>query len=159
MDWNALFGIHHPVAELMIRGSAMYWFLFLLFRFVMHRDVGAVGIADILLLVLVADASQNAMAGEYKSITEGMVLVGTIVGWNLLLDYLASRIPAVERFAQPRPLILVRDGRLNRRNMRKEMLTMDDLMGKLRMEGIESVEQVKQAWMESDGEISVVRRR
>ena len=52
MDWEALFGIHMPIAEIMLRGSAVYWFLFLIFRFVLRRDVGAVGIADVLLLVL-----------------------------------------------------------------------------------------------------------
>src|SRR5688500_11641211 len=112
MNWDTLFVVHMPVSEILIRGSAMYWFLFLLFRFVMHRDIGALGIADILLLVLVADASQNAMAGEYKSISEGMLLVATIAGWNILLDWLAARFSLVERFAAPPPLDLVRNGRV-----------------------------------------------
>ena len=51
MNWNELFGIHLPVAEIVLRGSCIYWVLFLLFRFVLRRDVGAIGIADILLLV------------------------------------------------------------------------------------------------------------
>ncbi len=73
-DLGALFGFHvHPL-EIVLRGSAVYWFLFLLFRFVLRRDAGALGIADILLLVLIADASQNAMAGGYDTIAEGVLL-------------------------------------------------------------------------------------
>ena len=72
-----LFEIHVPVAELMLRGTLVYWLLFLIFRFILRRDVGAVGIADILLLVIVADAAQNAMSGGYDTFSEGAVLVLT----------------------------------------------------------------------------------
>jgi len=94
----------------------MYWLLFLLFRFVVRPDVGAVGIADILVLVLVADAAQNAMAGEYRTVSDGAVLVVTLIGWTLLLDWLALRFRWFNRFAEPRPLPLVRDGRVMRAN-------------------------------------------
>lgn len=159
MDWNALFGIHTPVAELLIRGSAMYWFLFLLFRFVMRRDVGAVGIADVLLLVIIADASQNAMAGEYKSVTEGMILVSTIIGWNLALDWLASHFEIFSKLAAPAPLVLIRNGRLLAANLHKEMLSREDVMEKLRLKGVEDIADVKVARMEATGEISVICHR
>jgi len=58
-----LFAFDVSPLELVLRGTLVYWLLFLIFRFIMRRDVGAVGIADILLLVIIADASQNAMAG------------------------------------------------------------------------------------------------
>ena len=67
-----------PVLELFVRGTVVYWFLFLAFRFLLRRNVGALGVADILLLVIVADASQNAMAGQYSSVTEGALLLLTI---------------------------------------------------------------------------------
>ena len=78
-----LFQIHVPVLELMLRGTLVYWLLFCIFRFVLRRDVGAVGIADILLLVVIADAAQNAMSGGYQTVTEGAILVLTIVGVEL----------------------------------------------------------------------------
>ena len=65
MDFDTYFGITMNPAELVIRGTLVYWFLFLIFRFVMRRGTGALGIADLLLLVLLADASQNAMSGGY----------------------------------------------------------------------------------------------
>lgn len=158
VDWSELLRLTVPPAELVVRGSVMYWFLFLLFRFVLRRDVGAIGIADVLLLVLVADASQNAMAGEYRSISDGCVLVATLIGWNYALDWASWRFRAVRRLVEPAPLQLVADGRLLRRNLRHEFVTVEELHSKLREQGIDDLNQVKAAYMESDGEISVIRR-
>ena len=71
-EWFAL--TVNPV-ELMVRGTVIYLGLVLTFRFVLRRDVGSLGVPDVLFIVLVADASQNALAGEYKSISDGIVLV------------------------------------------------------------------------------------
>lgn len=152
-----LFAVRVPVAELLIRGSAIFWFLFLIFRFVMRREIGAVGLADILLLVIVADASQNAMAGAYSTITEGFILIGTIVGWNWLFDWLAFRSPVLRRFAQPPRLTLVRNGQPQQRAMARQFITLDDLESKLRRQGIERLRDVKRAYLEGDGEVSVIR--
>ena len=152
-----LFAIHVSVPELMLRGTLVYWLLFLIFRFVLRRDVGAVGIADILLLVIVADAAQNAMAGGYDTFAEGAILVGTIVAWNWLLDFLSYHFKPVRRFATPSRLTLVERGTPRLRNMRREFITMDELREKLREQGIEDLKDVKAAYLEGDGEISVIR--
>jgi uncharacterized membrane protein YcaP (DUF421 family) len=152
-----LFEVHVPVLELMLRGTLVYWLLFVIFRFVLRRDVGAVGIADILLLVIVADAAQNAMSGGYDTFAEGSILVSTIVAWNWLLDVLAYRFTVVRRFASPGRLTLVRQGVAQRRNMRREYITMDELQEKLREQGIEKLADVKAAYLEGDGQISVIR--
>ena len=156
-DLGTLFAITVPPAELVVRGTVMYWFLFLLLRFVLRRDIGSIGIADVLLLVVIADAAQNAMSGGYESITDGMILVGTIAGWNWGLDLLAYRFSAVRRVLEAKPLELVRDGKLMRRNLRKEYITPEEIMAKLREHGIDRLEAVKVATMESDGEITVVQ--
>ena len=158
VDWQELFSFSVAPAELVVRGTAMFWFLYLLFRFIVRRDAGGVGMADILVLVIVADAAQNAMAGEYRSITDGMVLVGTIVFWNYLLDWLCYRFPALEQVLQPRPLLLVKDGRMLLDNMRRQFLTRDELLAKIREEGLEDLKAVKRAYMESDGKISVIKK-
>jgi uncharacterized membrane protein YcaP (DUF421 family) len=156
-DFSSLFEFTVSPWELILRGTLMYWFLFLLFRFILRRDVGSIAIADVLLLVLIADASQNAMAGGYDSVGEGMVLVGTIAAWNWGFDFLAYSFPPLRRLMEARPLRLVEAGRIQRRNLRKEMISHDELMTALRGEGIERLEQVKLAVMESDGKISVIR--
>ena len=158
-DFAQLFALSVSPLELVIRGSVIYWFLFLIFRFLNPRDIGTLGFGDVLLLVLIADAAQNAMAGEYKSITDGCILVGTIIGWNFLLDWAAYRFPIFRRLAEPRPMTLVRNGRIERRNLRREFITVDELTAKLREHGIEHLQDVKLACVESDGEISVIRAR
>ena len=158
IDWEAVFGVHVSLAEIVVRATLMYWLLFLLFRFVIRRDVGAVGVSDVLVVVLIADATQNGMAGEYRSVTEGAVLIGTLVGWNVLLDALAYRFPRVERLSRPAPLKLVENGAMLRRNMRREFLTKDELDNHLREHGIEDIKTVKAAYVEPDGRISVIRR-
>ncbi|RJG06720.1 DUF421 domain-containing protein [Noviherbaspirillum cavernae] len=158
IEWAGLFGFTVPALELVIRGSAMYWFLFLVFRFVVRRDVGAVGIADLLVLFIVADAAQNAMAGEYTSISDGMVLVSTLIAWNLLLDWLSFRFDGVRRFAEPPAMHLIKDGRILKRNLRREWISDEELWTKLREHGVDSIQEVKAVYLEADGEISVIKR-
>jgi uncharacterized membrane protein YcaP (DUF421 family) len=157
LDWQGLFALTVSPLELFVRGTCIYWFLILVFRFVIRRELGGVGMADILLLMILADAGQNALAGEYKTITEGVILLSTVLGWNHLLDRLAFRYRAVERLASPRALPLVRHGRVMRDNLERALITMDELMGRLRVSGVRYLHEVEYAYMESDGQVSVVR--
>jgi uncharacterized membrane protein YcaP (DUF421 family) len=155
---SELFTFTLPPLEIVVRGTLVYWFIFLLFRLLLRRDVGAIGIADVLFLVLIADASQNAMAGEYKSVADGFLLIATIAGWNYLLDWASYRFPAVHRLIEPKPLLLIENGRLRRDNMRREFITLEELEAKLREKGITRIEDVWQANLENDGEISLVKK-
>jgi uncharacterized membrane protein YcaP (DUF421 family) len=157
LDWQALFIPEVPL-EMLVRGTAMYWFLFVLFRVVVRRRVGAVGVGDILLLVIIADAAQNAMAGEYRSVADGMVLVATIVGWNVFIDWATYISPMLERLLEPPPLLLVRNGRILYRHLRMEFVSEAELLAKLREHGITDPGDVQAAYMESDGAVSVIRR-
>jgi uncharacterized membrane protein YcaP (DUF421 family) len=153
----ALFRFGVPPLELVVRGTAVYWFLFLLFRLVLRRDAGAIGIADILLLVLLADASQNAMAGGYETVADGLVLVATIAGWNWAVDWASYHNSTIRRWSAPPPLVLVRRGQIQWRNLRREYVTVPELMSLLREQGIGKLAEVKMARMEPDGSISVIR--
>ncbi len=157
MDFTEIFRFSVNPLEILVRGTLMYWFLFLLFRIVLRRDTGSIGIADILLVVLIADASQNAMAGGYESVTDGMILVATIAGWNYLLDWASYHFEWVRLLVVPKPLPLIRDGQVLRDNLRHELVTIAELKTKLREQGIERFSEVKTAFMESDGEISILR--
>ena len=158
IDWQHFFLPSVALAELILRGSLIYLGIFTLMRFVLKREAGTIGLPDLLMTVLIADAAQNAMAAEYHSITEGAVLIATIVFWNYALDWLGHRFPRVERLLHPPPLLLVRDGRVLRRNMRQELVTEEELMSHLRQHGIAELAQVKEAYMEGDGQISVIPR-
>jgi uncharacterized membrane protein YcaP (DUF421 family) len=142
---------------MVLRGTVVYWFLLLVFRFLLRRDVGSMGVADLLFVVLVADAASNAMQGEYKSINDGLVLLTTLIAWNFGLDWLSYRYAWAAKFLEPQPEVLIRHGRISRKAMKREMITMEELEGKLRESGVESVAQVRIARLESDGKLSVFK--
>jgi uncharacterized membrane protein YcaP (DUF421 family) len=143
--------------ETVIRGIAMYVSIFVLIRVILRGRTSAVTVSDLLVLVLIADAAQNAMAAEYTSITNGVVLVATIILCSFTVDWLAYRSETVQRFVHPERKPLVRDGRILRKTLRAELMTEDELMTQLRLNGVEDVEDVKAAYLEGNGEISVIK--
>src|SRR5688572_16827520 len=127
VQWADLFSFHVSPIELFVRGSIIYLLIFTLMR-VLRREPGTVGIADLLMVVLIADASQNAMAGDSRSILDGLVLVLTIVFWNYSLDWLTTRSRILERFTYPDAIPLIRNGQAIRRNLRKQFITDEQLV-------------------------------
>ena len=118
--------------------------------------MGHFGPADLLVIDRRCGA-QDALGKDYNSITEGVVLVWTIVGWEYALDWLAWRFPALRPLLKAPALKLIENGRVLEQNMRKEMLTRDELMGQLREEGVEDLAAVKVARLEGDGRLSVIK--
>ncbi len=156
VNWQKVFIPSAPLAELVVRGSLVYLLLFMILRFLPNRQIAAMGIADLLVVILFANAAQNAMSSDYTAITDGIILVLTIIFWNYLLNWLSYKFPPLERFLSSPPLPLVKDGRLLYRNLRRELITNDELMSQLRKQGVEDLAKVKAAYMESDGSISVI---
>jgi uncharacterized membrane protein YcaP (DUF421 family) len=146
------------VLEILVRGSIMYLSIFLILRVILKRQSQGVSITDILLIVLIADASQNGMSAQYRSVTEGLLLIGTLVFWNFLLDWLAYTSPWFGRLVQPAALPLVENGRMLPKNMRQELITVEELLSNLRLEGVERIEDVAKAYMEPNGTISVIKK-
>ena len=134
----------------------MYLGMFLLLR-IFRRQAGSVSIADLLLIVIIADAAQNGMAGEAKSVTEALVLIGVIIFWDYLIDWLGFKSHILSRVLEPQPILLVKNGRMHRKNMDRELITESELMGQLRQQGIEGIGEVKQCCLESNGEFSIIR--
>lgn len=155
IDWHAVLVPSMGLPELVLRGSVLYLFIFAIMR--LRKNQGSLNTADILVLLLIADAAQNGMAGEYTSVTEGLVLVGTVFGWNYLLDWLAFRFAWIRPILAPAPVPLIVNGRLQRASLKAEMLTRDDVLEQLREQGVETIEQVKRCCLEADGRISVIR--
>jgi uncharacterized membrane protein YcaP (DUF421 family) len=156
-DFEALFRFSVDPLELVVRGALVYIALVVLFRFALRRDLGQLGVADVLFIVLIADAAQNGMAGEYRSLADAAVLIGTLAACNVALDWAIYRWPAMQRLMEPPTVELVRNGRILRRNLRREWMTVDELMGKLREQGIADLADVKVALMEADGQLSVLK--
>ena len=158
VDWRLLFVPDKPLAQVVVRGTVMYLVIFFLVRIMPNRQVGGVGMNDLLLIVLIASAATNALAGDYKSITNGVVLIATIIFWSYLFNWAGHRFPALHRLFHPTPKPLIKDGELQHDNLHRELVTEEELLGKLRRQGVTDVGQVQEAHVETDGQISVVRR-
>lgn len=143
------------ILEIVIRGSIMYIGMFVLLR-IFRRQAGTIGIADLLVVVVIADAAQNGMAGDSRSITEATILILTIVVWDWVFDWAGFRSSVIGRLVTPEPLLLIRDGKLIRQNLEKELITEEELMAQLRLQGLEGYENIKKCYLESNGRFSVL---
>ncbi|GAA3497972.1 DUF421 domain-containing protein [Streptomyces prasinosporus] len=157
-DWNALFALSVPPLELLLRGTVTFLVLLAMMRVIGQRETGGLGISDVLLVVLVATAVDPSLVGESRSVSDGLLLAATIVFWSLVIDALSYRMPHLARVVKARPRPLVEDGRLNRRVMRRELMTEDEVMAQLRLHGVADLSEVTRAYLEPNGMISVIRR-
>jgi uncharacterized membrane protein YcaP (DUF421 family) len=159
IDWSSVFVPTIGIAEIVLRGSIMYLGLFAVLRFMGRRQAGNFGPADLLVIVLIADAAQNGLGKEYGSVTEGLTLVLTIVAWEYLIDWLQYRYPALRPILTAPSLTLIEDGRVNQANLRQELLTEEELRAQLREKEVVKYDEVKLAKLEGDGRLSVIKAR
>lgn len=157
-DWPALFALDAPVLETVLRGTVVFVAIFVLMRLSGQRESGGLGISDILLVVLVAEAAAGGLGRSSESLSDAVLLILTIVAWSLLVDAAAYRSPRLAGVLKARPRALIHDGRPNRRVMRRELMTDDELMAQLRLHGVKELGEVRWAYLEPNGMISVIRR-
>ena len=155
-DWTSVISPDISIFESIVRGSALYFFVFGIMRGTLRRTAGELSMLDFIFVLLVANSAANAITGGSESIANSVVLILTIVFWNYALNTLSWYVPALQRWTTPPPLQVIREGKMVPRNMRKEFLTEDELMAKLREEGIEDLGAVKAAYVEGDGNVSVI---
>ena len=155
-SFEGLFVPELPLWELLLRGTLTYVFLFGLLRLVQKRQAGSLGVPDLLFVLLITHAAHNALVGEYKSLADGAVLTSTVLFWNLAINWLGFRVPMLSRLVHPPPLELINEGQENWQNMRREFITREELLSHVRKAGAEDIADVKGAWMEGNGQISVV---
>ncbi|MBF0664912.1 MAG: DUF421 domain-containing protein [Brevundimonas sp.] len=156
-DWAEIFQAETPLLELVARGSAIYLGVLMLMRIMPRRAGGELARMDLIFLLLIAEAVTHGL-GEYTTVADALIVIVTLMVWDYVINLLSFRIPFVERLVSSPPVEVIRDGRLLRRNMRREYLTEDELMSALRKEGLDDVSRVKAARVESEGRISVVPR-
>ncbi len=144
--------------EMVARGVIVYLSIFVLLRVILRGRLGTLTTSDLLMLVLIADAAQNAMAADYHSITDGVVLVATIIGMSFLFDWLGYHVAFMGRLVHPHRKPLVVNGRVIRKTLQEELMTEEELMTQLRLQGAAAIQDVKAAYLEGNGEVSVIRR-
>lgn len=156
MDWSTIVPPSESVLELIVRGSVTFLVLALLLRIVGQRESGGLGITDLLVVVLMANAASAGMTGNADTIGDGLVLAATMLFWSVTLDAVAYRWPAVAHLVKPRPRPLVLDGRLDHQVMRREFITEEEVLTQLRLHGYSDLDMVARAYLEPNGMISIV---
>jgi uncharacterized membrane protein YcaP (DUF421 family) len=143
--------------ETVIKATAVYLFLLLMFRIAGKRTLAQVTTFDFVLLLIISEAVQQAMIDDDNSITNAFLLVVTLIGLNVLFSEIKLRWKAAEGVLDGAPLLIVENGKAKEDLMRKERVDVDDVLDAAREHhGLERLEQVKFAVLERNGKISII---
>ena len=157
-DWNAVFAPSVSPLEIFVRGTVTFLVLMAMVRVSGQRETGGIGLIDIFLVVLVAQAVSPGLVGNSSSLADGALLAATVIFWGLALDAVSYRWPRLARIIKAHPRLLIENGRLNHKIMRRELMTTDEVLTQLRLHGIEDLSQVRRAYIEPNGMISILPR-
>jgi len=145
--------------DVAVRTAIIYVVLIVGLRLAGKRNVGQLSIFDLIVLLVIADAVQNAMVGENTTLAGGVVAAVTLLTMDKLLDIVSMRVPRVRKVLEGEPQELIRDGQVLTDALRKEGIDDDELSAALRTHGVLDPTDVALAVLETDGSISVVPRR
>lgn len=140
-----------------LRALAVYLVLMILFRLVGKRSLSQMTMFDFVLLLVVGEATQQALLGEDFSVTNSALVITTLLMLDRASDFLAWKFPRFKRAAESVPVILVDDGQIVEAAMKKNHLSLDELLDAAReTQGLERFDQIKWAILEISGTISII---
>ena len=148
-----------PWWQFVVRGLIVFFFVLVFLRLSGKRQVGQMTPIDLVLLLLISNAVQNAMNGGDNSITAGAILAATLILTDVAIGALARRSRKVEVFVEGRPELLVHNGHVLDHALERVGMTRNDLMAGLRAAGIATVQDVHAAVLENNGRITVLERK
>lgn len=145
--------------DAVLRSASIYFFLLLVFRLAGKRTLAEVTPFELILLLIIGEATQQALLGDDVSVTNGMLVITTLVVIDIALGLLKQRAPRLERVVEGTPVVIFADGELLRERMREARLDESDILEAARVsQGLESLDQVKFAVLERSGGISIIPR-
>ncbi len=139
-----------------LRAAVVYTVLLLLFRITGRRSLAQITTFDFVLLLIIAEATQQVMIDDDNSMTNGFLVITTLLSLDLGFLVLSGRSRIVDRLINDVPLVLVRDGRALQERMTKSRVSEADILQSARQEGLERMEQIKYAVLERNGDISII---
>lgn len=146
----------NPILDVAIRSLAVYLFMVFAIRIFGKNQLSQLNAGDVILLLLISNAVQNAMVGPNTSLEGGLVAALVLFVANFLLKKIIFRNPFIKKLVQSEPEILVKDGKIDFAKMDEQEITKDELEEAIREHGVEQVEDVKLAVLEVDGNISII---
>ena len=144
--------------DIVYRGIAIYFFIYLLTRVIGRRELGSLEPFDLILLIILGDSVQQGLTQDDYSVTGVFIAVGTIATLQVATSYVSFRVPRLRSVLEGEPIVIVQDGKPIERNLKRERLTGDDLAEAARKQGIGSLDDVAWAVMETSGAISFIKK-
>lgn len=151
-----MFDLTTPWWEVILRTAAVYVVVLVLLRVAGKRELGQMSPVDLVVILVIANAVQNAMTGGDNSLIGGVIAAATLVAMNTVFARVAHRVPYLGHLFESEPTPLVKNGKLIKRNLDRENIEMEELMMAAREHGIEDLAKVESAYLERDGSISVI---
>jgi uncharacterized membrane protein YcaP (DUF421 family) len=144
--------------DIVLRGIAIFLFLYVLMRVIGRRELSSLEPFDLILLVVLGDAVQQGLTQDDYSLTGAFLAIGTIALMQMAVSFTNFRFPKLRPFLDGEPIVVVQDGKALDKNLRRERVTMDDLMSAARQQNIASLDDVAWAVMETSGMISFIKK-
>lgn len=143
--------------ESVTRALIVYFFLLIIFRISGKRTLAQTTNFELVLLLIISETTQQAMVDSDHSITNGFILIMTLVGTSILLSVLKAKFRTLEKWLDGVPLILIKNGKMIKERMDKNRVDEEDILAAAReLHGIEKLSQIKHAVLERSGEISII---
>ena len=155
--FNDMLDLAMPWWSFVLRACVVYFVLLLMIRASGKRTMGQFTPFDMLLVVLLGNAVQNALLGSDTSVAGGMLLAATLIAVNWLVGFFSARSEKVEAMIEGSPVLLARDGEVYRTVLRKELISRADFDKALREAGCEDVDEVKLAVLETNGHVTIIK--
>ena len=144
--------------DLVIRAVVLFFFVFLLTRVVGKRELSSLEPFDLILLIILGDAIQQGLTQDDYSVTGAILVVTTFAILQVTVSFLGFRFRFLRRVLEGDPVVIVQDGQLIERNMKRERLTPEEVAAEARQQQIASLENVKWAVLETNGAISFIEK-
>ena len=145
--------------DIAFRGIVLFAFIFLITRVIGRRELSSLQPFDLILLMVLGDTIQQGLTQDDYSITGAVIAVGTIAGLQVLTSWTSFRFRWARRLLDGDPIVLVQDGRVIDKNLRRERLTVDEIAEQARTNQIASLEDVRWAVFEPSGAISFIPKQ
>jgi uncharacterized membrane protein YcaP (DUF421 family) len=145
--------------DIAVRAFVLFVFAYVLTRVIGRRELSSFQPFDLILLIVLGDLIQQGLTQDDYSVTGAIIAVGTIAALQVMTSWGAFRFPRLRRVLDGYPIVLVEDGKVIERNLRRERLTTDDLAEKARSNQIASIEDVQWAIFEPSGTISFLEKK
>ena len=144
--------------DIAIRAVVLYAFLVFLMRVIGRRELSSLSGLDLVLLIVLGDAIQQGLTQDDYSVTGALIAISTIAAVQSLTSYLSFRSGRFRKVVEGNPIIVVQDGKLIDRNLKRERLTVEEIAEEARKQQIAHLSEVRFAVLETSGQISFIKK-